>query len=112
MTEKVNPFLEQENYYEGYQASINKLKNNPEIVEIEKLCYLVFRTEDGKKLIDEITERYIIPGFVNPVVPHASNAALFYEGFKEAFRMIKNSIKSHEQRILAESIKDAETKQA
>jgi len=107
---KPNPFLEPENYFEGYKDSIDKLKQNPEVVEIDKLCYLVFRTEDGQKLLNEFTERFIIPGFVNPIVPHASNAALFYEGFKEAFRMIKKCITSHEQRIKAESIK-AENKQ-
>lgn len=108
MTEK-NPFLEPENFFEGYQDSINNLKNNPDSVELEKLAYFVFSTEDGQKFLEEVTERFVIPGFVNPSMPNAGESALYYEGFKEAFRMIRNCIRSHEQRIKAESIKTAES---
>jgi hypothetical protein len=34
-----NPFLEQENFFDGYQKSIGELKNNPCLIEFEKLCY-------------------------------------------------------------------------
>ncbi len=112
MAEKSNPFLEQENYYEGYEESIKKLKNNPDLVEIEKLCYIVFSTDDGKKLLETFTERYVIPGFINPNAPNPGDSALYYEGFKESFRMIRSCIKSHEQRIKAESLRQAESKQA
>ncbi len=106
--QETNPFLKAENYYDGYQDSIDKLKNKPEAVELDKLCYFVFTTENGKKFINEVTERFIIPGFIHPNNPDIQNAAIYYEGFKEAFRMIRNCIKSHEQRIEAESIKTAE----
>lgn len=112
MTSKENPFLEPENYFEGYQESINKLKNNPDVVELEKLCYFVFSTADGRKFLEEITERYLIPGFIHPNSPNPRDSALYYEGFKEAFRMIRNCLKSHEQRIKAESVKQAENQAA
>lgn len=101
---KKNQFLEPENYYSGYQKSIDELKNKPEILELDKLCYMVFSTENGKKFLHEITERFLIPGFVHPNSDNIQQAAVYYEGFKEAFRMIINCIKSHEQRIKAESI--------
>jgi len=112
MSTKGNPFLEPENYFEGYTDSVQKLKNKPEVVELDKLCYFVFSTDDGKKFLEVVTERYLIPGFIHPSAPNPRDAALYYEGFKEAFRMIRHSIKSHEQRIKAESIKQAESKQA
>ena len=105
MTEETNPFLKGENYYEGYQDSIDKLKSKPESVEMEKLCYFVFSTEDGKRFLNEVTERFLIPGFIHPNGVNIQYGAVYYEGFKEAFRMIRNCIKSHEQRIEAESTK-------
>lgn len=105
MTQETNPFLEPENYYKGYQESIDNLKNKPESVELEKLCYFVFSTEDGKKFLNEVTERFLIPGFIHPNGQNIQYAAVYYEGFKEAFRMIRNCIKSHEQRIQAENNK-------
>jgi hypothetical protein len=109
MSEK-NPFLEPENYYEGYQQSIETLRNKPEAIELDKLCYYVFSTEDGKKFLQEVTERFLIPGFIHPQAPNMEQAAIYYEGFKEAFRMIRNCIRSHEQRIQAESTRVSEIK--
>jgi hypothetical protein len=105
MTQEKNPYLEPENYYQGYQESIDNLKNKPEAMEMDKLCYLVFSSDNGKKLISEIIERFIMPGFIHPASDNMQNAAIYYEGFKEAFRMILNCIKSHEQRIEAQSTK-------
>ncbi len=104
-TKETNPFLQEENYYAGYQESIDKLKDKPEALEMDKLCYLVFSTPDGKKLLSEIKERFIMPGFVHPNGANIQNAAVYFEGFKEFGRMILNCIKSHEQRIQAESVK-------
>lgn len=97
-----NSYLKQENYFEGYKKKIDELKLRPDVVELDKLCYFVFQSEDGKKLLNEFVERYLLPGFVNPAMPNAGHAALYYEGFKEAFRLIRGSIKAHEQRIEAE----------
>lgn len=97
-----NPILQQENYFEGYQKKIDELKHRPDLVELDKLCYMVFSTDDGKKLMEVFVERYLMPGFVNPGAPHPGQAALYYEGFKEAFRLIRGSVKAHQQRIDAE----------
>jgi len=100
-----NPILKPENFFEGYQDKIDELKYHPEVVELDKLCYLVFKSEDGKKLLNEFCERYLLPGFVNPSMENSGNAALYYEGFKEGFRLIRGSIKAHEQRIESEKNK-------
>ncbi len=101
-TEETNPYLQQENYFEGYQKKIEELKHRPDVVELDKLCYMVFASEDGKKLLNEFVERYLLPGFVNPNSADPGQAALYYEGFKEGFRLIRGSIKAHQQRIEAE----------
>ena len=102
MSEETNPFLQQEDYFDGYQKKIEELKHRPDVVELDKLCYLVFSSEEGKKLMNEFVDRYLMPGFVNPGAPHPGQAALYYEGFKEAFRLIRGSVKAHQQRIEAE----------
>ena len=103
--QKENEFLKQENYYQGYQEKIDDLKNNSNVIELDKLHYLVFRTDEGKKLLEAYKERYLLPGFVNPNNPNAQTAAMYFEGFKEAYRIIIGSIRSHEQRIEAENNK-------
>ncbi len=105
MSTETNEFLKQENYMQGYQDSIDKLKDKPEALEMDKLCYLVFASENGKKLLNEIMERFLIPGFIHPNGTNIHHAAVYFEGFKEAFRMLRNCIKAHEQRIEAESVK-------
>ena len=37
MTDKKNPLIEPENYFAGYQESIEKMKNNPQLIEWDKL---------------------------------------------------------------------------
>lgn len=99
-----NPYLKPENYYAGYQESIEGLKNKPEALEMDKLCYFVFSTEEGRRLMSEIVDRFLMPGFIHPNAPNIEYAAIYYEGFKEGFRMLRNCIKSHEQRIAAENL--------
>ena len=102
MNEETNPFLQDTNPYEGYEKSINELKSKPESVEFDKLCYLTFRTEEGKRLLELYKDRFLYPGFIHPNSPNARDGALYFEGFKEGFRMTMNSIRAHEQRIAAE----------
>lgn len=102
MSEETNPFLKEEDYFEGYKKKIDELKHRPDVVELDKLCYQVFSSEDGKKLLAEFVERYLLPGFVNPGAPNPGMASLYYEGFKEAFRLIRGSIKAHQQRVESE----------
>lgn len=102
MSEETNPYLQPEDYFDGYKKKIDELKSRPDVVELDKLCYMVFSTDDGKKLMEQFVERYLLPGFVNPGAAHPGHAALYYEGFKEAFRLIRGSVKAHEHRIEAE----------
>lgn len=103
MDEQKNPYIEPENYYEGYQESIEKLKDMPEFVEFDKLCHLVFSNPDGKHLMEEIEKRYLIPSLVSPQMDNYTTMVIWAEGYKEAFRTLRNCIMSHEQRIKAES---------
>lgn len=98
-----NPYIVPENYYAGYQDSIDKMKEKPEVVEFDKLCHMVFHSPDGKALMAEIDKRFLLPALSSPASPNYQNLVIFMEGFKEAFRTLKNCTLSHEQRIKAET---------
>jgi hypothetical protein len=105
-----NPFLEQENYGAGYEESIKKMqKETSRPVELDRLCYAVFATPDGRILLEALKERFLFPGFVNPKGANAGNEALYFEGFKEAIRMLCNHVTAHEQRIKAEEARQHES---
>lgn len=98
-----NPYLQQEDYFAQYNKSVESLKNHPELIQFDKLCYEVFNTEFGKKFMEFIQERYLIPNLVHRDAPNYSNLLIWADGFKDGFRMILQNIRSHEQRIKAES---------
>jgi len=102
LDEKSNPYIESENYYDGYQDSIEKMKQRPELVEFDMLCHLVFETPNGKHLMEEIENRYLMPALCSPLAPNYKTMVIYTEGYKDAFRTIRACILSHNQRIKAE----------
>ena len=98
--------FEPENYFDGYNDSIEDLKNKPEILEIDMLFYQVFNTSFGKKLQEEIDKRILIPAMGNRNSGSFSQDLLYCEGYKEAFRFIKSCVESHRQRIATEKAKN------
>lgn len=95
-----NPLLEEEDYYAGYNKSIDELKNNPKLVELDKLCYDIFEhQENGREFLKIVTERYLIPSMVSRGNPVYQVDVIWQEGFKDAFRMIIMHINAHKQRI-------------
>ncbi len=101
MEPKDNPLLQPEDYLKGYRDSIENLKNNPELVSFDKLCYEVFSTEMGKKFIEHAEKTYLVPAMVDRQAPNYQVLLLWADGFKDAFRLIIQSIRSHDQRIKA-----------
>jgi len=98
----VNPLLQPENYLEGYQKSIDELKNQPEVVMFDKLCYEVFEaTEIGRKFLEFAKERFIIHSQITRGNPTYQLDVIWQEGFRDAYRMILSHVQSHKQRIIA-----------
>lgn len=99
-----NPLIEPENYFAGYNESIEDLKHNPKAIELDKLCYELFiHQEMGRRFIDLISEHYLLPAMANKGSPNYSTEVVWAEGFKDAFRMIIGSSRAHQQRINAET---------
>lgn len=97
-----NPLLEPENYFKGYQKSVDALKNNPELLEFDKLSYELFEHQEaGRRWLEHVTERYLLAPAGLPGSPTFPNEAMWGEGVRYAFLLIRNAIKSHKQRIQA-----------
>ncbi len=70
-------------------------------LEYERLCYEAFlASADGKALLEQFKERYHCAPLVDPYNPNAEKLALFFEGFREAFRGLEMAAKNHQTRIL------------
>ena len=97
-----NPILKSEDYFKQYNEQINNLKNRPEVIELDKLCFELFEAnEQGRKFLQLITERYLIPPLAMRSTATYQIDVIWGEGFKEAFRMLKAHVASHQQRIAA-----------
>ena len=105
MNPEDNPFIKPENYFSGYQDEVEKLRNNPSFIEFDKLCYEVFgKTEDGARLLEYLTERFILPANPFPVGnPAYPNACVYYEGFRDAYRQLVHCVRSYKERKDAEA---------
>lgn len=101
---KDNPFLKQEDYAAGYRKSIEDLKNNPQLISFDKLCYELFEmNEMGRKFMEIIQERYLIPSLVTRESANYQLMVIWADGFKDFPRLILQSVRSHAQRIQAET---------
>jgi len=99
---KDNPLLQQENYFAGYDESVQALKNNPQLIEFDKLCYEIFeKTETGKRFLELVTDRYLLAPAGAPGSEAFANQAIWAEGVRYSFLLMLNAIKSHKQRIEA-----------
>lgn len=96
-----NPILQQENYFDGYQKSIDDFKNHPEQIEFDRICYELFTSDLGKRFMDIIKDRYLIPALVNREAKNYNDMVIWADGFKDFPRMILQYILFHEQRIKA-----------
>lgn len=100
---KDNPFLKPENYFAGYQESIEGLKNHPELIEFDKLCYELFEmNEQGKKFMQIVIDKYMLNNLVNRDAANYAITTIWADGFRDFIRMIRNCITSQSQRIKAE----------
>jgi len=101
-TEYQNPLLQQEDYFKGYNESVETHKNSPAVIEFEKLVYELFEMNpQGKRFLELAIERFVIPRRSQAGTPSFAMDLLWEDGYKSPFREIRNAIRSHQNRILA-----------
>lgn len=107
MTPETNPLIQPENYFKGYDESVANLKNDPKLIEFDKLCYELFEhQETGRKFIELVTDRYLLAPTCMPGSPTFQSEAAWGEGLRYAFLLLRNAVKSHKQRIEAHKVQD------
>lgn len=98
-----NPLLQQEDYFKQYKENIDKMRNDPTVIEFDKLTYELFKmNEQGKRWLEIIKERYLIPALAKPGTATYQLDVMWAEGFKDFPRMIIMAILAHDQKITAE----------
>ncbi len=102
-----NPYLQQEDYLAGYQENIERFREYGKAQSQKQIdaADIAMQQAQGKKFIDLIKERYLLPSLAHYTETNYKNVILWGEGFKDFPRMILNCIRSHEQRIKAEGNK-------
>jgi hypothetical protein len=102
MTPDTNPLIQPENYFQGYDASVEALKNDPTLIEFDKLCYELFEHQEaGRKFIELVTNRYLLAPSCSPGSPNFGEQAIWGEGLRYAFLLLRNAVQAHKQRIQA-----------
>lgn len=56
-------------------------------------------SEDGKKLWEKIKEQFLLPALFHPNNPNAPHLSVYFDGYREALRMLYNSATNHHQYI-------------
>lgn len=102
-----NPILEQEDYFKQYKENIDKMRNDPTVIEFDKLVYELFKmNEQGKRFLEIVKDRYLIPALAKPGTSTYQLDVMWAEGFKDFPRMLLMAIQAHDQKILAETNND------
>lgn len=97
-----NELLQHENHFAGYNEKIDNLKNRPEAIQFEKMCYELFEVlELGRKFMDHITESILLKPNADIEKQNYVSKNIWGEGFKAFPLMIKQYVISHKQRIKA-----------
>ncbi len=100
-----NPYIASTNYMAGYQDSIDKIKEDKNVIDVERLCFETFvACKSGKKLINVLTERYINAATPAQLGPNYADACIYFEGFSGALRMLIQGANSYKDRKEHESL--------
>lgn len=91
-----DPYFDQDYKQAGGQNLKTTVPDDSAV--FESLCYEVFiRNPLGKQLFEMIEDKYLDRCLFNPNHVSAPNLAMYFSGFKEAFRGIYLSAKHHEK---------------
>jgi len=104
MAETPNPYIEPENYYEPLNDNIKKLKENPELIAFNKLCYEIFlQNFFGIELMKILIEKFFFSKRIEPGQPNYSIACIHLEGARDLITEMKNCANNHLKYINAEA---------
>lgn len=86
----------QEDYMEGYKASMEEMKKQPGYIDMASLCWHVFSTPDGQDLLKIMKEKLIYQGTQAKIDPSYPTACVYMEGYRAAFRYLVEMVNAHQ----------------
>lgn len=98
-----NPHITIPNPFEDYQKSLEQMNVMfPELQEISRICYEFFlMSHDGKKLWELLEDKYIMGNNVNPMLPNSEIIAMYWTGFTDCLKFLRQQGLAHKQRVNA-----------
>ena len=98
-----NPHMTIPNPYEHLQKGLEAMNvMYPELQEIGRICYEFFiMNPEGQKLFEMLEKKYMWGNQVNPMMANAAETALYWTGFIDFFKFLKQSAIQHQQRVNA-----------
>lgn len=97
-----NPYIMGEDYLRQYKESAEKLREDKNVIDFEKLCYKVFTTDDGQKLLSYITDNFLLSPTRGAFGQGFADACIYNEGMRQAYRLFIISINSFKERMKAD----------
>ncbi len=95
----------QEDYWAGYQESIDKLRNDPETISFDQLCFEVFNSKEGKKLLEYFESNIVMGAVPSKIDNNFDKSCIYYEGYRQGFRQIIHAVKNYQLRKEAQQAK-------
>lgn len=101
-----NPYIGADDHFKTYNENIEKLKNDPNLVSFDKLCYEVFEHyEPGRKLLERLQDIFLHQARSDPTRGTYVSETIFNDGMRALIIRFIDAVRSHSQRIKAESKK-------
>lgn len=83
---------------EGYKASMEEMKKAHGYIEMDALCWHVFSTTDGQKLLELFKNKFIYQATQSSISESYSTACVYMEGYRAAFRYLVEMVNSYQSR--------------
>lgn len=88
----------EEDYTDGYKASMEELRKAPGFIEMDALCWHVFNTKDGQELLRIFKEKLICQATEVKISESYSTACVYMEGYRAAFRYLVEMVNAYQSR--------------
>lgn len=86
----------QEDYMAGYRASMEEMKKAPGYIELDALCWHVFSTTDGQKLLEIFKDKIIYQATQAKIDASYETSCVYMEGYRAGFRYLVEMVKSYQ----------------
>ena len=97
--EYINPLIMPEMPEAYRQYHERTAESAKEAQELQRLCYELLASDNGKKLIEMYTEQHIMQSKINPNVKDVKDYLLYWEGFRDCIRSFKENALAHHRHI-------------